>query len=1080
MSTIAPSSAITHSLTANLDGSISKYLVLVKNTIIEVYKLTSTGLDRIYTKTFPYSISILLKYRPNNSPTQDHLIIVTSNQQLLIAKLDGLKMNVIFTTSVEDRLGRIAFYGSSGVVSSNNQFLLLHLYNHLIKIIHLPQGNEDIFNANPTNVKMDEQRILGLYSCILGDVELFAFHHENKTEQRNVTFYSFNQDVLTLTPFQLPLNNPTLLFIPHPKGFGFICITPQSIVYYTKSSSSTSVAIPPISTETYCFISDDRLLLMDSEGKMHLVTIIQNGDQTEMHYYPLPFNPLSIPTTVSYLDNSVLLWGSSGGDSYLLKITEEACEILEVFENRGPILDMTAIHDKVTNKDDLLLCCNTYQQGTLKLISSGVGINTIVEIPYEGINGLYTVNANTTQYIIVSLEEETKVLQMRWLNGSAEMNEIKTSGFINVPTMCCGLISASEMNDLIITQVHPQGIVLVSINDLSQISTFTTNSYITHASIIGETLYFTSGKELFQFDTIKNTQILLHSFENEISAFSIVQNENESLLAVSFWNYNVVQIYSIPTFEIKNQYVIEGPIYAKSIQLVQDQHGVYLVTGIGDGRVCIYYIPKENSMDIEGEPITNTTKILEIGIAPISLQKMFLNNQEYLICLCDRPTLLSFEDSKIKSLSVNIPEALSILPLEIPQIPNSLMVATKDKLLIGNIEEVQMIHTKSLSLNVFVSKIAVSSISHYAMMLTSEFKTVTNGKMESHSVRLIDLRKMEIVDILELEENEHSMSIERFETNGDEMFIVGTAYSRPNEVEPTMGRLLVIQNVGNKLMVVLTKTVNGAVYSLKMYMGEYIAASIEKKLYIMKYERTIENEVFVSSLNEKASTSVKLIGLYIKTLNDLILLGDLMKSISVYTFKPNTNNIVEISRDFYASYTTAVEFVNNECYTSADSNGNILIFNSNTATQNESERFRLQNCAHVHVGDCINVFCKGSIAPLHQTLSDIQKNCILFGGITGYIGGITEIPKEMYETLYTMQKLLLTEMKGLVECPTPTNWRMVIDDWKRLPITNVIDGSIVESFIDLPKETSLRIAKECGKSVTELTQLLENLNNIFH
>ncbi|KAL7718575.1 Damaged DNA binding protein [Entamoeba marina] len=1018
MSTIAPSSAITHSLTANLDGSISKYLVLVKNTIIEVYKLTSTGLDRIYTKTFPYSISILLKYRPNNSPTQDHLIIVTSNQQLLIAKLDGLKMNVIFTTSVEDRLGRIAFYGSSGVVSSNNQFLLLHLYNHLIKIIHLPQGNEDIFNANPTNVKMDEQRILGLYSCILGDVELFAFHHENKTEQRNVTFYSFNQDVLTLTPFQLPLNNPTLLFIPHPKGFGFICITPQSIVYYTKSSSSTSVAIPPISTETYCFISDDRLLLMDSEGKMHLVTIIQNGDQTEMHYYPLPFNPLSIPTTVSYLDNSVLLWGSSGGDSYLLKITEEACEILEVFENRGPILDMTAIHDKVTNKDDLLLCCNTYQQGTLKLISSGVGINTIVEIPYEGINGLYTVNANTTQYIIVSLEEETKILQMKWLNGSAEMNEIKTSGFINVPTMCCGLISASEMNDLIITQVHPQGIVLVSINDLSQISTFTTNSYITHASIIGETLYFTSGKELFQFDTIKNTQILLHSFENEISAFSIVQNENESLLAVSFWNYNVVQIYSIPTFEIKNQYVIEGPIYAKSIQLVQDQRGVYLVTGIGDGRVCIYYVPKENSMDIEGEPITNTTKILEIGIAPISLQKY----------------------SKIKSLSVNIPEALSILPLEIPQIPNSLMVATKDKLLIGNIEEVQMIHTKN--------KIAVSSISHYAMMLTSEFKTVTNGKMESHSVRLIDLRKMEIVDILELEENEHSMSIERFETNGDEMFIVGTAYSRPNEVEPTMGRLLVIQNVGNKLMVVLTKTVNGAVYSLKMYMGEYIAASIEKKLYIMKYERTIENEVFVSSLNEKASTSVKLIGLYIKTLNDLILLGDLMKSISVYTFKPNTNNIVEISRDFYASYTTAVEFVNYECYTSADSNGNILIFNSNTATQNESERFRLQNCAHVHVGDCINVFCKGSIAPLHQTLSDIQKKCILFGGITGYIGGITEIPKEMYETLYTMQKLLLTEMKGLVEY--------------------------------LPKETSLRIAKECGKSVTELTQLLENLNNIFH
>ena len=163
---------------------------------------------------------------------------------------------------------------------------------------------------------------------------------------------------------------------------------------------------------------------------------------------------------------------------------------------------------------------------------------------------------------------------------------------------------------------------------------------------------------------------------------------------------------------------------------------------------------------------------------------------------------------------------------------------------------------------------------------------------------------MEVIVNCDLDTNEHALSIERFEKDNIEMYVVGTAYSKSNKIEPTLGRLIIITTKDNKIEIIYSVTVNGAVYSMKTYMKDYLTASIQKQLKIYKYERSIINDEFKMSLQLITSIDVKLIGLYIKTYEDRILVGDLMKNISVDHFVPNSNvknSLNEVCRDFYVS-----------------------------------------------------------------------------------------------------------------------------------------------------------------------------------
>lgn len=71
---------------------------------------------------------------------------------------------------------------------------------------------------------------------------------------------------------------------------------------------------------------------------------------------------ISIPESITYLDNSVLFIGSRLGDSQLVKLNKVADEsgsyvtILETFTNLGPIIDMIVVDLERQGQGQLITC----------------------------------------------------------------------------------------------------------------------------------------------------------------------------------------------------------------------------------------------------------------------------------------------------------------------------------------------------------------------------------------------------------------------------------------------------------------------------------------------------------------------------------------------------------------------------------------------------------------------------------------------------------------------------------------------------------------------------------------------------
>ena len=127
----------------------------------------------------------------------NYLILITSNKELIISQFLNYDLSVIYTINIEDRLGRNAFFSGCGVVY-NNEYLIVHLYNHLLKIIKFPQSTEELLVEPITNICIEEQRIISLNTIQINNITLLAVHYEIKTGIKNVIFFTINLENMSI------------------------------------------------------------------------------------------------------------------------------------------------------------------------------------------------------------------------------------------------------------------------------------------------------------------------------------------------------------------------------------------------------------------------------------------------------------------------------------------------------------------------------------------------------------------------------------------------------------------------------------------------------------------------------------------------------------------------------------------------------------------------------------------------------------------------------------------------------------------------------------------------------------------
>lgn len=146
---------------------------------------------------------------------------------------------------------------------------------------------------------------------------------------------------------------------------------------------------------------------------------------------------------------------------------------------------------------------------------------------------------------------------------------------------------------------------------------------------------------------------------------------------------------------------------------------------------------------------------------------------------------------------------------------------------------------------------------------------------------------------------------------------------------------------------------------------------------------------------------------------DFIIAGDVLKSVSLLLYKPSDNMIEEIARDYDSKNLTAIELFNEDTLIGSDTCFNIFTLQRNNEAATDEERSKLEIVGQFHLGEFVNRFRHGSLVMKVADGEGYNFPTILYGTISGSLGVIASIPRDLFELLFKVQVKLTSVIKGV-------------------------------------------------------------------
>jgi len=341
--------------------------------------------------------------------------------------------------------------------------------------------------------------------------------------------------------------------------------------------------------------------------------------------------------------------------------------------------------------------------------------------------------------------------------------------------------------------------------------------------------------------------------------------------------------------------------------------------------------------------------------------------------------------------------------------------------------------------------------------------------------------------------------------------VVGTAYAYPDEDEPKKGRILLFQSSRNRditggnaeaddvnfpsnISQVAQIQVNGGVYSVCPFYNGSFLATVNSKTRICKLVDEGADDVIdiklvgighhghILSLFVKSLASTKHLPAYNFGANEqdqIAIVGDLMRSISVVQYFPKYQTLEEIARDFNSNWTTAVEMLNDSIYLGGENFHNLFVLQRNKNAKSEELRCRLDTVGLFHLGEMPNKFMGGSLVMPNSSYNsrsatsstnappDTSEKAIsnqlrkpivttgsqtLYATIDGTIGSVIGLDASTATFFASLER-------AMAHCIVPvgnlkhSDFRAYRGERAEKPSRGFIDGDLVESFLDLDRTT---------------------------
>lgn len=1027
-------------------------------------------------------IATLELFRPHGEP-QDFLFIATERYKFCVLQWDAETSELITRAmgDVSDRIGRPTDNGQIGLIDPDCRLIGLHLYDGLFKVI--PFDNKGQLKE-AFNIRLEELQVLDikfLYGCLKPTI--VVLYQDNK-DARHAKTYEIalkDKDFVEGPLSHTNLDNGAGILIPVPMPLGGVIIIGEETIVYCSVTAFKAIPIRPSITRAYGRVDADgsRYLLGDNAGLLHLLVITHERERvTGLKIEHL--GETSVASTISYLDNAVVYIGSSYGDSQLIKLNLQPdakgsyVEVLEKYVNLGPIVDFCVVDLERQGQGQVVTCSGAYKDGSLRIVRNGIGINEQASVELQGIKGLWSLRSSTNDpydtFLVVSFINETRVLAM---NMDDELEESEIEGFCaEAQTLFC----QNAIHDQLV-QVTANSVRLVSsttrelLHEWNAPSGYSVNVATANAS---QVLLATGGGHLvyLEIGNGKLAEVKHVQLDYEISCLDINpsgENPNYSTLAaVGMWTDISVRIFSLPSLELFAKENLGGEIIPRSVLLCTFEGVSYLLCTLGDGHLLNFLL------NLSTGELSNRKKV-SLGTQPIMLRTFSSKDTTHVFAASDRPTVIYSSNKKLLYSNVNLKEVSHMCPFNSAAFPDSLAIAKEGELSIGTIDDIQKLHIRTIPLGEHARRICHQEQSRTFAICSLKNCQTSNEETEMHFVRLLDDQTFEFISTYPLDTYEYGCSIIScsFSDDNNAYYCVGTAYVLPEENEPSKGRILVFVVEDGKLQLIAEKETKGAVYSLNAFNGKLLAA-INQKIQLYKW---MLREDGSRELQAECGHHGHILAFYVQTRGDFIVVGDLMKSISLLLYKHEEGAIEELARDYNANWMSAVEILDDDVFLGAENNYNLFTVRKNSDAATDEERGRLEVVGEYHLGEFVNRFRHGSLV---MRLPDSEAGhipTVIFGTINGVIGVVASLPHDQYVFLEKLQANLVKVIKG-VGGLSHEQWRSFNNEKKTVDARNFLDGDLIESFLDLSRSRMDEIASSMGVPLEELCKRVEELTRL--
>ncbi|XP_031549547.1 DNA damage-binding protein 1-like [Actinia tenebrosa] len=1136
--------AVNAAVVGNFTGPNDLNLVIAKNTRIEIHLVTPEGLRPMLDVGIYGRVCVMELFRPPNEP-QDLLFILTARYRVCILGYKQETGDIVTRAcgDIQDRIGRPSDTGLIAMIDPQCRMIGLRLYDGLFKVIPLELDSSKELKAY--NIRLEELHVIDIQFLHGCEAPTIVFIYQ-ETHGRHVKTYEVNlrEHEFVKGPWKqdnVEVEACRIIAVPEPLC-GALIIGQESITYH-KGSNYYAIAPPALKQSTInCYGKIDangsRYLLGDMNGRLFMLLLekqeLMDGNIEVKDLKLELLGETSIAQCLVYLDNGVVFVGSVLGDSQLAKLNTEVdargsyVQVLETFTNLGPIVDMVVVDLERQGQGQLVTCSGANKEGSLRIIRNGIGIHEHATIDLPGIMGIWAIKLDKTEEdhddtLVLAFVGGSRVLS---LNGE-EVEETEISGFDdNQQTYFCGNVRDDQ-----IIQITAHSVRLVNCKTRQLVSEWKhwSGKNISVAACNTEQVVTAVGSELFYIEIGpgKLEQISQVTMEHEVACLDITptvdQNAKADMIGVGLWTDISIRVLRIPDLDSLYVEMLGGEIIPRSILKTSFEGIHYLLCALGDGTLFYFNMDPHNGVLSERKKVT-------LGTQPTILRTFKSLSTVNVFACSDRPTVIYSSNHKLVFSNVNLKEVNYMCPLNSKGYPDSLALANEGALTIGTIDEIQKLHIRTVPLGESPRRIAyqeatqsfgivsvrievyepsqgrtvplhpsassttnnITSSASINMSGTSEGASgashsavdgITFGdEIEVSSLLIVDQHTFEVTHAHQLKDNECATSLMSCTLSDDPntYYCVGTAFVFPEEAEPKSGRLLLFQLTEGKLVQVAEKEVKGAVYSLVEFNGK-VLAGINSNVGI--YEWTADKE-----LRQECCYYDNILVLYLKTKGDFILVGDLMRSMTLLVYLPMEGSLQEIAHDFSPKWMTAVEILDDDTFLGAENSFNLFTCQKNSGATTDEERFYLQDAGQYHLGEFVNVFRHGSLVMEHLGESSTPfQGSILYGTVNGRIGIVGQLSKDLFEFLLQVQKKLTKVIKSVGKIDH-SFWRSFSNERKTEPANGFIDGDLIESFLDLPRAKMKEVAaglqtddgsgmkKEC--TVEDLVKTVEELTRI--